>query len=268
MKVLKYIKNIRLFDILYEGMNFYNQDVKHIILSYIDNYIIYKNLNETSVKKYYENFVRQYSQDIKFYFEYSTYPAVKNGITYDISRMEYDVFLLFSTVLTQHRYKIMCEIYENLHPSRNALVIGLGIGIELELMQGKYQYIDAYDIKIDSFCQLQHPNVNFFEKEFIKNNETDYDDIYIIELLEHIEQPYLLLENVLSSLKPNGRLIITLAINIPQFDHLYNFNKLEFCYDKLESIGLMVSYSEEIKHQYLLNDLDDSSNIFMILKKL
>ena len=36
--------------------------------------------------------------------------AVKNGIEYKISREEYDVFLLLSTILTQHRYDIIINM--------------------------------------------------------------------------------------------------------------------------------------------------------------
>ncbi len=50
-----------------------------------------------------------------------------------------------------------------------------------------------------------------------------YDTIFAIELLEHLENPYEIMESFGRSLKKDGRLIITTARNVPQFDHLFNF---------------------------------------------
>ena len=181
------------------------------------------------------------------------------------------MFLLLSTILTQHRFDIMFEISKGIRSikdTKNALVIGSGVGIELEIIKDNYKHIDAYDIEIDKFCNHSHKSVIFHEKAFDENEYKLYDDIYIIELLEHVETPYKLLETAKNVMKDAGRIIITLAINVPQFDHLINFNNLALFLSSIKDIGLYIEYQREIKHIYMRNGLDTSSNIFMILKEI
>jgi 2-polyprenyl-3-methyl-5-hydroxy-6-metoxy-1,4-benzoquinol methylase len=261
-----FIGEIRLFQILHEDIDFHNDEVKVLLLQYINKYIKYKQITSQEFKLNYENFLRQYSKDSKKYIESNIYPAIKNGITYTISREEYDVFLLLSTILTQHRYNIMCEIYSHKIKNNSALIIGSGVGIELELIKETYKEIDAYDITIDKFCNKNHTNINFYEKEFIGESEKLYNDIYIVELLEHVSTPYDLINKAKKTMKINGRIIITLAVNIPQFDHIVNFNDINLFLEKINNLNLYVSYQKDINHNYLMNGLKDSRNIFMILE--
>jgi|SaaInlStandDraft_6_1057023.scaffolds.fasta_scaffold14531_2 hypothetical protein len=264
--IKKFIEEVRLFQILYEDMNFYNIELNELLLQYINKYIKYKQITAEEFKVNYENFLRQYTRDSKKYIKSNIYPAIENGITYDISREEYDIFLLLSTILTQHRYDIMSEIYSHKIKNNRALIIGSGVGIELELIKDTYKEIDAYDITIDKFCNKNHVDVNFYEKEFIGNSDNLYDDIYIIELLEHVSTPYELISKAKKTMKINGRVIITLAVNIPQFDHVINFNNMNLFLKEIDDLNLFISYQKEIKHNYLMSGLNKSSNIFMILE--
>lgn len=263
--ILKYINEVRLFQILFEDLNFYNNNVKQILLGYIDKYIRHKNISSHELKINYESFLKQYSRDIKFYLKNNKYPALSDGYNHRITREEYDIFLLLSTVLTQHRHDIMCEISQSLFESKSALIIGSGVGLEIELIKESYDLIDAYDIEIDKFCYSNHADVNFHEKEFTGESEGFYDDIYIIELLEHIFNPLDLIKKAKKVLNKNGRIIVTLATNIPQFDHLINFTNLKSFTANIENLGLYVDYKKEIKHKYIMNKLESSSNTFIIL---
>jgi 2-polyprenyl-3-methyl-5-hydroxy-6-metoxy-1,4-benzoquinol methylase len=263
-----YLSEVRLFEILYEDVNFYDEDVHHILLNYINKYIKFKNISKQEFNFHYENFLKQYSKDIKAYLTSNIYPAVQNGITYNITRVEYDVTLLLSTILTQHRYDIMSEIYKQLNPNSNALVIGSGIGIELELIKESYKKIAAYDVEIDEFCNYSHVNVNFNENEFRGHSNIEYNDIYIIELLEHIPKPYDLIAKAQRRLTINGRILITLAVNIPQFDHIINFDNFDNFLKNIKKMNLYIEYKKEIKHKSIVSDLQSSSNIFIVLKKI
>jgi 2-polyprenyl-3-methyl-5-hydroxy-6-metoxy-1,4-benzoquinol methylase len=267
MKIQEFITEVRLFEILYDGMNFYNENLKEILLNYIDKYIKYKNIKAFDLQISYESFIKQYSKDCKYYIKNNTYPAIDNGVMYNISREEYDIFLLLSTILTMHRFDISYNILKNISITDKALVIGSGIGIELELMKNKYLSIDAYDLEIDNFSKQAHPEVIFYEELFHSGNDK-YNDIFVIELLEHIQNPFHLLDECKKSLVNNGRILITLAVNIPQFDHVYNFDNIDKFYKEVENIGLKVESSIDIKHKYLRNGLENSSNIFMILKEI
>ena len=48
--ILKYINEVRLFQILFEDLDFYNDDVKQTLLSYIDKYIKYKNISSYELR--------------------------------------------------------------------------------------------------------------------------------------------------------------------------------------------------------------------------
>ena len=264
--IKRFIKETRLFELLYEDMDFHNEDVHDILIEYINKYISYKSISSDEIKDHYENFLKQYSKDAKKYKENNVYPAIEVGVSYNISRQEYDVFLLLSTILTQHRYDIMCEIHKSQEKKNNALVIGSGVGIEIELINKFYKNIDAYDIEIDEFCYSSHQDINFYEKEFIGEKQKKYDNVYIIELLEHVPKPYNLIKKAKTVLNTNGSIIITLAINIPQFDHIINFDNNDLFLKEIDDLNLYIYYEKEIKHKYLMNKLTESSNVFMILK--
>ena len=265
--ILKYINEVRLFQILFEDLDFYNDDVKQTLLSYIDKYIKYKNISSYELKINYESFLKQYSKDAQFYLKNNKYPALSSDYNYPITREEYDIFLLLSTVLTQHRYDIMCEINQALLGSKSALIIGSGVGLEIELIKESYNFIDAYDIELDKFCYSNHTEVSFYEKEFKSNEIQQYNDIYIVELLEHVSEPYTLIKDAVEVLTSDGRIIITLAVNIPQFDHIINFDDMNLFLKNIDKLGLYVEYEKEIEHKYIMNGLSHSSNIFMVLKK-
>ncbi len=255
----------RLFQILFENVNFYNENVKFILMNYINKYIDFKSASSEDFKNHYENFLKQYSKDSKKFINSNTYPALSNDNIYEISREEYDVFLLLSTIFTQHRYDITTSIYNILKPLDSALVIGSGVGIELELIKSSYKSISAYDIKIDDFCNSTHKHIDFYEEEFFGSNDK-YNDVYIIELLEHIHNPYELIKNAKNSIHASGRIIITLAINIPQFDHVFNFDDLSDFRKEIDSLDLLIASEKEINHNYIMNGLNTSRNIFMVLK--
>ena len=134
-------------------------------------------------------------------------------------------------------------------------------------MKDRYKSIDAYDIELDKFCFSNHGEVNFYEMEFKGSAVKKYNDVYIIELLEHVNKPYALLKDVGDSITSEGRIIITLAVNIPQFDHIINFDDKELFRKKIDELGLYIEYEKMIEHQYIMNGLSHSSNIFMILSK-
>ena len=265
--ILKYISEVRLFEILFEGLDFYNDGIRQTLLNYINKYIKYKEISSYDLKLHYESFLKQYAKDAKLYLKNNEYPALSSGDNYPITREEYDIFLLLSSILTQHRYDIMCEINQSLKESKSALVIGSGIGLEIEIIKDRYKSIDAYDIELDKFCFSSHEEVNFYETEFQGSAIKKYNDVYIIELLEHVSSPYSLLKDAADSIISEGRIIITLAVNIPQFDHVINFDDQKLFRIKIDELGLYIEYERMIEHQYIMNGLSHSSNIFMILSK-
>ena len=82
------------------------------------------------------------------------------------------------------------------------LFIGCGPGLEIELVKNKFQKLYAYDLSINKFLLDKHPSVHFNECYFTGQNDgLRYDVIYMIELLEHLNEPYILLEKSKSPLR-------------------------------------------------------------------
>ena len=99
--ILKYISEVRLFEILFEGLDFYNDGIRQTLLNYINKYIKYKEISSYDLKLNYESFLKQYAKDAKFYLKNNEYPALSSGNNYPITREEYDIFLLLSLLPLQ-----------------------------------------------------------------------------------------------------------------------------------------------------------------------
>ena len=67
-------------------------------------------------------------------------------------------------------------------------------------------------------------------------------------------------------LKTGGRIIVTLAVDMPQFDHLYNFSDREHFMQEIKKLELYVDYERSILHDSLKSRLSTSSNVFIVLK--
>ena len=80
------IDEVRLFQILFDSVDFYNKDVKNTLLKYIDKYIKYKDSNAEELKSHYEHFLKQYSKDIKEYTKSDIYPALGDVKKYELTR--------------------------------------------------------------------------------------------------------------------------------------------------------------------------------------
>ena len=132
--------------------------------------------------------------------------------------MTYDIVLLFSCLFSAHRFRIMQLILQKSPIVNSGLFIGCGPGMEIELVKDNFKSLYAYDLSSNDFLLTKHPNVHFKEDYFTgKNIDNAYNIIYLIELLEHLNEPYGLLEKCKKVLTENGKIILTTATNIPQF---------------------------------------------------
>ena len=121
---------------------------------------------------------------------------------------------------------------------------------------------------INEFLLTKHPTVQFKKAYFTgENDDLRYDCIYLIELLEHLSEPYVLLKQCQNVLSENGKIFLTTATNIPQFDHLYNFEASHQDFEKkIQNMGLSIFFMEDIPHQFITLDIG-AKNRFYVLKK-
>ena len=254
----KLLEKFRLFEVQHTKFienNTINNKLLDILINYFITYITYFDLSDEFVLNKHMEFLIEYQVHLKEFEKTGRYPSQYiDNIKKE--RIDYDIPLLCSTFLSYPRYHIFETLYDKINIKKNESigVIGVGSGIELIVLNNWSNNIFAYDLDIGTFIQTTFPDVNFFEKHFSYEPKKSYDKIILIELLEHLEDYENLLIHVMKSLKPNGRIHFTTAVNVPQFDHLYNFElndkNLESC---ILNNGFEIEYKLDLPHNYLVN---------------
>jgi SAM-dependent methyltransferase len=236
--------------------------------SYTIAYLAEKSEEHGAFDEIYFNFIRSYNKDMKIFVLTGKYPLQTDANRSALGRFEYDIVLLFSCLFSEHRFRIMQLINEQSSIVNCGLFIGCGPGLEIELVKSSIQKLYAYDLSINDFLLTKHPTVQFKEAYFTgEDDNLRYDSIYLIELLEHLSEPYVLLRQCQNVLSENGKIFLTTATNIPQFDHLYNFEASNQDFEeKIKKMGLSISFMEDIPHQFITLDIG-AKNRFYILKK-
>ena len=266
----KLLENSRLFELQYTKLvenNTIDNIVLDLLINYFVTYINYFDLSDELVSDKHMEFLSEYKIHLREFEKTGKYPCqIKNYSSKE--RIDYDIPLLCSTFLSYHRYSIFETLYNkiNVKDNESVVVIGVGSGIELKMVNDKSKNIFAYDLEIGTFIKSAFPDVHFFEKHFSYEPKKTYDKIILIELLEHLENYKHLLFEVMKSLKPGGRIHFTTAVNIPQFDHLHNFelndSNLENC---ILNNGFEIEYKLDLPHNYKMNVV--AYNCYYIIKK-
>jgi 2-polyprenyl-3-methyl-5-hydroxy-6-metoxy-1,4-benzoquinol methylase len=185
-------------------------------------------------------------------------PSVKtlHDPTMLVDRDAYDLSLLLSIILCNHRFEIISQLKNFLDsiykPSGRIVSIGAGTGYELKLMAKKLKgwTIEGYDTDAGARATASNLNEFFhtssalsFGAEFPLQAPTEetrerFDAIVICEVLEHLENPEQALNTLRQCLKPGGYIFLTMAINIAQEDHIYWYPDIPTCRTQLKDIRL------------------------------
>ena len=226
-----------------------------IIESYFQSYIDYNQLTDAEVLNYYNNFVQNYSEDLENYRKHGKYPF-ELKITRSVSRVEYDIALIISILLSPVRYQIISNLYNDAKQYKGrSIVIGIGSGIDLEVIcksKEGLSDIEAYDIELNPFIKHYFGDTGAIHvANFEGVSGEKADRIIAIELLEHLEDPYGFIELVSSSLKGGGEFVFTTATAMPQYDHLYDFSSDVEVEKRLNKFGLHVKTKKDYFHHYL-----------------
>lgn len=230
-----------------------DQDIIDIVGKFINDYCAYNSINETKLVGYYNDFLKIYSEDLRSYKSDGKYPSEKNVVR-SISREQYDVSLILSIFVSKVRHSIMKEIKKiGTALSGKVSVIGIGSGLDLQVLRecsDNTFHLEGYDLEFNKFVLNYFTDVKLFERAFVET-QNSYDAILAIELLEHLKNPFDLITTCHKSLKKGGRFIFTTATDMPQFDHLYNFNNDIDFEKKLESTGFGINRKEDYFHNYM-----------------
>ena len=243
------------------------EDLVSIVDRYLFDYAVYNQLTVDDIVQSYQVFVSRYSDDIKNFMATQKYP-VEMGKSAEFHRLDYDIALILSVVTSIHRYKIIDNI-RNVAAGvgGRVAVVGAGSGLELELMNlySPAGEIESFDLNVSGFVKKRFNAIRVFERKFL-GVERQYDNIFAVELLEHLADPYQFLSVCCSSLRNDGRLFTTTAMNVPQCDHLYNFLDDRVFENKVYEIGFKVEIKDEIPHDSINKNLN-AKNTWYVLQK-
>lgn len=263
------IDNSRLLNVLYDNLDkeITRNPNYQKLCTYLSAYLEFNNLSVIQAIEVYTRFISSYNKDCRQFIKTNKYPYELNPDIIKISREDYDIILLFSVLFSSHRFRIMQLIHEK-KGTGNALYIGLGPGLELLFTKSGYSKKIAYDLAVNPFLNNEFREVEFNHELYTGQYPGYFDSIYMIELLEHVPDPFQLLQIAYTSLKEGGKVLLTTASNIPQFDHVYNFSPDHVDFEfRLKEIGFDILFKEKIKHNYLTIDLNSSNHFYLIEKK-
>ena len=244
------------------------------IAEHLSRYLEQSSLGLPDAMRVYSAFVKAYEADVDGFLATGQYPAALTGEVRGIERSHYDVVLLISCLASAHRL-VMMQLLESEIAAQNAgggrmACVGCGPGLELALFGRDFGKVAAFDLSLNPCIKALVPFVEFHEESFPRPNESaEYDTILMIELLEHLPEPFGLLAEVRRWLKPEGRAYVTTAINVPQFDHLYNFSTDARDFElQANKLGFTTVRSHIIRHQYTAASharaLDAANHLFVL----
>tara|TARA_A100001015_G_scaffold316020_1_gene429275 strand:+ start:1019 stop:1861 length:843 start_codon:yes stop_codon:yes gene_type:complete len=221
---------------------------------YISDYILYNNLDLHDVYLRYLHFISQYSTDLENFKKYGKYPFELNT-NKNFDRISYDISLILSIFYSIPRFNIMNELFNVVQRfNGRTAIIGIGSGLELFIIKNAIKSIknfDLYDLKLNAFITYKFPDcTNIIENEYDRKYGP-YDQVLAIELLEHLSHPWKLIKEVSLSLNSGGKFIFTTATDMPQSDHLYNFNCMKKLQNRLEKCNLKILNNYDFYHNYL-----------------
>ena len=160
----------------------------------------------------------------------------------------YNILLFFNKVICQNSDRI-CRYLEvggghGLFVSEAINVIG---------SKAKFDLVDISQSAIDvAKMMISDENISFILSDISAYKPSlKYDFITMGEVLEHVENPVNLLQNLHSLLNLGGKLFITTITNAPAIDHIYLFRNADEIREVITSAGFTIEdelciYSEDM----------------------
>jgi SAM-dependent methyltransferase len=176
--------------------------------------------------------------------------------------------LLLSQLLWTHHFKMLMFFSNQLLESflstvKNVLDIGPGHGFFSYLVIENLKSIndiDVVDISVGSLEMTKaiigdaNGKIKYFNRDIFKyESSKKYNLIILGEVLEHLDEPLLILEKLRSMLSENGYLWLTTPTNAPAIDHVFLFRS------KKEIVDLLNTANLEVVHEFgcFAEDVDE-----------
>lgn len=183
----------------------------------------------------------------------STFEEVNKRVYAKPETMEYYMHgLIMSQFLWKHHYE-MYDYFVNELPAykdgiKSYLEVGAGHGLTLSkaleiLNPGtKFSVVDISETSIalaKNFVNDSRVSYNL-RNVFEFKNEEKYDFITMGEVLEHVEDPLLLLKKLNEMLNDDGHVFFTTPTNAPAIDHISLFNNVDEIRDLVKAAGFEI----------------------------
>jgi 2-polyprenyl-3-methyl-5-hydroxy-6-metoxy-1,4-benzoquinol methylase len=114
----------------------------------------------------------------------------------------------------------------------------------------------------------QQRQINFAQKDATSTSfgiERKYDLAICCEVLEHVENPEKLLQNIRLSLRDNGRVFVTTVINLEAIDHIYLFKNSTEIRNLFNKSGFTVVEERVYKLPNSTSELEQSNYAAIIV---
>lgn len=203
----------------------------------------------------------QMKYELKGRYEHSSYQEVYEKVYNNSSFMEnYHWGVYLTTFAWEHHLKLHSffeQQFIKLVPkqSRTAIDLGAGSGIWSMLVAEAFPSLTVTSVDI-SETSVHHANslikansknsqISVKLDDALKFQEEPKDIGISCFLIEHLEEPELLLKNLAKNLKPSGYAFVTAALTAAEIDHIYEIRNESELIKLAESTGFRVisSYS-------------------------
>ncbi len=183
--------------------------------------------------------------------------ANKDIMTYHMNGLVLGQFLWFDQF---ERFKFFKDnLSQFASNSKRYLEIGGGHG--LYMMQAvqalppdcRFDLIDISPSSIElSKGIINDPKVNYLLQDIFDLDDSESVDFFTMgEVLEHLEEPALLLKKLSSLIRNNGKGYITTPINSAMIDHIYLFRNAEEIRDLFDRSGLRIIKEKIVISEHL-----------------
>ncbi len=228
---------------------------------YLEEYCHFYGLEPAEIIAMRDGFAQRYLKDLLNFEKYRSYPHQLERQDPKFDRITYDVVLILSFLIEKHRFRIAKWLVTNLDELA-VLCVGIGPGVELglatEFRGNSCRQVIGYDTSVSDFVKKRFGNA--VHEECFTPDRKSYEAILLVEILEHLHDPENLIGLASKSLTKNGRVFLTTAIDMPQFDHLYNFTLREIV-GMLEKYDLYVCSIEDVKHVLNISPVQSANEL-------
>jgi 2-polyprenyl-3-methyl-5-hydroxy-6-metoxy-1,4-benzoquinol methylase len=232
---------------------------------FLSEYVQYLNKNDMTIEYCVDAYLKMVNNMFKSHVKFmrtGQYPtenaedAFNEVYSNEKEMLSYMIGLALSQYLWSTHYEMFGHLKLSLAENKNNinkyLEIGPGHGLFLKNaidILNKNTEMTAVDISQTSLnvskSIITHfypwKNLSFINKDMLDlNMDSEFDFIVMGEVIEHVEDPELLLIKISKLLSKNGRAFLSTCVNCPAIDHVYHFHTVDEIRSMFKNCGLII----------------------------